>query len=167
MNPRNNTCTNPNINVPTSSFDPNPNPSPFPRLLVPFIFSFWLVCIVFGLLRTRYARHLNLPTHLHLAQAAPMAALFSRQNPLLFIPGFFQNDAEGTDPLHNSAKKKSTRNFHARSDCSTGAKKNVSSQQNSRKFLTNFPSEIGLSRAAKKKQFLNLFEAYNNTGLGN
>lgn len=28
-----------------------------------------------------------------------------RQNPLLFIPGFFQNDAEGTDPLQKFRKK--------------------------------------------------------------
>lgn len=30
-----------------------------------------------------------------------MAALLSRQNPLLFMPGFFQKDDEGTDPLSN------------------------------------------------------------------
>ena len=28
-----------------------------------------------------------------------MAALLSKQKPLLFMPGFFQKDEEGTDPL--------------------------------------------------------------------
>jgi len=40
-------------------------------------------------------------THLDLAYAAPTAALLSRQKPLLFIPGFFQKDDDGTDPLRN------------------------------------------------------------------
>lgn len=55
-----------------------------------------------------------------------MAALLSRQNPLLFIPGFFQNDAEGTDPLQNSAREifhKDKNKSKLRSDCSTRVKK--------------------------------------------
>lgn len=45
-----------------------------------------------------------LATYLHLAYAAPMAALLSRQKPLLFMPGFFQKDEAGTDPLQTKRK---------------------------------------------------------------